>query len=250
MKKPAGIGFALVCTAFTAACGPAQLPTPDPRPILVYSGERITADPVRMREIENWLVPELERIDLDPDFLIRIEEERRMSYPWDTVVIIADTAEVSLASAAPDAQSPYMIYGYLKLMESWGELPEVLADSVSQTPYEVERAIVSRVADVWLLGRSVYDTHPFGPLDELVFSKESGYLEDFILATQGERFTEEAVAYRAANPSRAGEYADWFRSTFMAEGPQFIRRPGDEPPDSVATAPAADAPAADAPDNP
>ena len=242
MKNPAEVGSVLFVAAFAAACGPAQLPTPEPRPILVYSGERITADAARMGEVENWLVPELERIDLDPDFLIRLEEGREFSYPWDTLELTADTAEVTLASAAPDAQSPYMIYGYLKLMESWGELPEILADTVSQTPYELERAIVSRVSDVWLLGRSVYDTHPFGPLDELVFSKESGYLEDFILATQGERFAEEAAAHSAANPSRAAEYADWFRTIFMVEGPQFIRRPGDEPPDSVVVAPAADGP--------
>ena len=241
MKNPTGVGSALLVAAFAAACGPAQLPTPEPRPILVYSGERIVADPDRMGEIESWLVPALARIDLDPDFLIRMEEQPEFEYPWDNLEIVADTAEVSLASAAPDAESPYMIYGYLKLMESWGELPVILADTVSQTPYELERAIVSRVSDVWLLGRSVYNTHPFGPLDELVFSKESGYLEDFLFATQGERFAEEAAAHRTANPSRAAEYTDWFRRTFMVEGPQFISRPGDEPPDSVATAPAADA---------
>jgi hypothetical protein len=242
MRNPARVGLALVLVAFAASCGPAQLPTPEPRPILVYSGERIAPDAERMGEIESWLVPELERIDLDPDFLIRIEEESASSYPWDTVEIIADTAEVSLSSAAPDAQSPYLIYGYLKLMESWEELPEILPEAAEQNAYGVERAIVSRISDVWLLGRSVYDTRPFGPLDELVFSKESGYLEDFIFATQGERFAEEAAAYRAANPNRAAEYADWFSRIFMVEGPQFIRRPGDEPQDSVATAPAGDAP--------
>jgi hypothetical protein len=241
MKSPARVTPALVLSAFAASCGPAQLPTPDPRPILVYSGERVSADAERMGEVENWLVPELERIDLDPDFLIRIEEQRQAWYPWDTLELIADTAEVSLASAAPDAQSPYMIYGYLKLMESWGELPEILPEVAQQDAYGVERAIVSRVSDVWLLGRSVYDTHPFGPLDELVFSKEAGYLEDFILATQGERFAEEAAAYRTANPGRAAEYAAWFRRTFAADGPQFSRPPGAEP-DTVATAPSGDSP--------
>jgi hypothetical protein len=242
VKSPAWVGSALVSAVLVASCGPAQLPTPDPRPILVYSGERISADPERMQVVENWLVPELERIDLDPDFLIRLEEGRDFSYPWDTLELIADTAEVTLASAAPDAQSPYMIYGYLKLMESWGELPEILADTLAQTPYELERAIVRQVSDVWLLGRSVYDTHPFGPLDELVFSNEAGYLEDFIFATQGERFPEEAAAHRTANPSRAAEYEAWFQRTFSVDGPQYIRRPGEEPQDSAATAPSGDPP--------
>jgi hypothetical protein len=243
MKNPALVGSTLAFAAVAVSCGPAQLPTPDPRPILVYSGERIAADAERMREVENWLVPELERIDLDPEFLIRIEEQREAWYPWDTLEIVSDTAEVSLASAAPDAQSPYLIYGYLKLMESWGELPEVLPEAAAQDEYGAERAIVSKVSDVWLLGRSVYDTHPFGPLDELVFSKEAGYLEDFIFATQGERFADEAAAHRAANPDRAAEYAEWFRRTFSAERPQFSRPPGAEPQrDSVATAPTTDDP--------
>jgi hypothetical protein len=240
MRGPIWVSPAIVLAVLAASCGPAQLPTPDPRPILVYSGERIAADAERMGEIETWLVPELERIDLDPDFLIRIEEQRQAWYPWDTLEIIADTAEVSLASAAPDAQSPYLIYGYLKLMESWGELPEILPEAAGQDAYGVERAIVSRVSDVWLLGRSVYDTHPFGPLDELVFSKEAGYLEDFILATQSDRFAEEEAAYRAANPGREAEYSAWFRATFAADGPQFSRPPGAEP-DTVSSAPARDA---------
>jgi len=205
-----------------------QLPMPEPRSLVVYSGERIMPDRDRMAEIELWLTPELERINLDPDFLVRLSEVAEGGYPWESFEIKGDTADLRLAGGAPDGETPFLIYGYLRLMQDWEVLPEVLPEAHGLSGFEAERAIVQRVAEVWLLGRSVFDTQPFAPLDELIYATEAGYLDDFILATEEDRFGDVAEAYRSDRPGREEEFRAWFRSTFGVDGPQFIRAPGRE----------------------
>ncbi len=215
-----------------AACA-GQVPRPEPRPIVVYSGERILADGDRMAEIEAWLTPELERINLDPEFLIRLAAEREVGYPWDTIEILGDTVDLSLVGTGADAESPYLIYGYLRLLDQWGTLVEVLPEAQGESGYGVEKAILTRVAEVWLLGRSVFDTAPFGPLDELVYAAEFDYLDEFIFATQGDCFSDAAGAYAARRPGRDAEFRSWFRRTFDADGPRFIlSREEEEVPDA------------------
>ncbi len=229
-----------ILLATVAACS-GRTPLPQPRSIIVYSGARIQPQPQRMAEIEAWLNPELERINLDPDFLIRLTPVAESTYPWETLEITADTAALSLAAAAPDAETPYLVYGYLRLMEDWGTLTEMLPEAEAQSEFGVERAIVQRVAEVWLLGRSVFDTQPFGPLDELVYANDAGYLDHFILATQAERFFEEAEEYHATDPGGEAEFREWFRRTFDADGPQFILPPETEE-ETEEPAPAQDPP--------
>ena len=201
---------------------------PEPRSIVVYSGERIVPDRNRMEEIEQWLTPELERINLDPDFLIRLSPVVESGYPWDSLEIRGDTADLRLSATAPDGETPFLVYGYLRLMDDWDSLGEVLPEAIGLSRYEVERAIVQRVAEVWLLGRSVFDTQPFGPLDELIYATQAGYLDEFIFGTQGERFADTADVYRAQNPGSGGEFRSWFEHTFGIGGPQFIRPPESE----------------------
>lgn len=210
----------LLTAAVTACSGQPALP--DPRSIIVYSGERVQADPQHMAEIEAWLMPQLERIDLDPDFLIRLQQFDQPTYPWQTLELAGDTASLGLFSQAPDAETPYLIYGYLRLMNQWDSLSTVLPEAEGTSGYDAERAIVNRVADVWLLGRSVFDTQPFGPLDELVYAREFGFLDEFIFATHGERFQDTAEAYRSENPESRSSFVEWFRETFEADGPRFV----------------------------
>lgn len=220
-------GTALFLCAFTSACaGTAELPSP--RSIIVYSGERVQADPQRMAEVEDWLMPQLERIDLDPEFLIRLEEFDQPTYPWANLELEGDTASLGLLPSAPDAETPYLIYGFLRLMDQWDTLATVLPEAQGTSGYDTERAIVHRVAEVWLLGRSVFDTQPYGPLDELVYAQDYGFLDEFIFATQGERFADEAEAYYSASPGREAEFRDWFRRTFEADGPRFMLEAEDE----------------------
>lgn len=234
MKHPKGVGVAALLVVSAAAACSTESVLPEPRPVVVYSGQRIQANEEQMNDVADWLTPVLDRIDLDPDFFVSLQEQQETTYPWDTLKITADTVALSLYSGAPDAQSPYLVYGFLELMAAKGTLDDVLPEATGQSDYGTERAILKQVAEVWLLGRSVYDTHPFGPLDELVYSEESGFLDEFIFATQGERFSDAAGEYQAANPGSDADFHSWFRSTFDADGPRYV--PSEE--QQVETAPA------------
>ncbi len=212
----------LVFLLALAGCG-GQMPALAPRSIVVYSGERVLPESERMAEVEAWLTPELERINLDPAFLIRISPVREEVYPWDWLEIVADTADLVLTDTAIDAETPFLVYGYLRLMDAQGALNEVYPGTVGLTGYPLERAILERVAEVWLLGRSVFDTQPYGPLDELVYAREFDYLDEFIFATQAGRFPAEEEAYWTENPRREEEFRSWFRDTFESDEPRFIR---------------------------
>ena len=220
----------LALTLVLAACA-SQVPAIMPRSIVVYSGERIQPESARMEEVEAWLTPELDRINLDPAFLIRLSAVREEVYPWDGLEIVADTADLVLTDTAADAEAPFLVYGYLRLMDSRGLLVEAYPGTEGLTGYALERAILERVAEVWLLGRSVFDTQPYGPLDELVYAREFGFLDDFIFATQPDRFPGEEDAHRTENPGREEEFRRWFQNTFGSDGPRFNRLPGG-PPDS------------------
>ncbi len=225
MKYPRRV-LATALLISVAACS-GQLPALQPRPIIVYSGERVQTNPERMAEVESWLTPQLERISLDPDFLIRLSAVAESGYPWDTIEITADTVDLDLATTGADAESVYLVYGYLRLLGEWGSLDEVVPAAAGQSEYGVERAILMRVADVWLLGRSVFSTAPYAPLDELVYAHEFGYLDEFIFATQADRFVDSAAAHRAEQPGSEAEFRTWFRQTFEADGPRFVRPTGD-----------------------
>jgi hypothetical protein len=237
-RQLVAIGWIPTLASIPACSG--QLPMPEPSSIVIYSGERIQPDRERMAEVELWLTPTLDRINVDPSFLIRLTPASEITYPWDTLEIVADTANLELAGRAADGETPYLVYGFLRLMDDWGELEEALPEAAGESGYGIERAIVQRVADIWLLGRSVYDTQPFGPLDELVYSQAAGYLDDFLFATQGDRFAQEAEEYRDTFPGREQEFRAWFERTFGVSGPQFLRPPetDDSPDDSNDSDPA------------
>jgi hypothetical protein len=174
-----------------------------------------------MAEVDQWVFQELEEIEYDPSFLIRMALEDLARYPWDTLDLMGDTADIRLAAGASDAETPYQIYAHLRLIQGRGELTEWVPEAEGLTGFDVERAILRRVADVWLLGRTVYDTQPFGPLDELLWAHESGYLEDLIFATQGDRFPEAKADHAAGEPGREEAFRSWFRRTFERDGPGF-----------------------------
>ena len=214
----------LALSLLLAACA-SQVPAIMPRSIVVYSGERIRPESARMEEVEAWLTPELDRINLDPAFLIRLSAVQEEVYPWDGLEIVADTADLVLTDTGADAETPFLIYGYLRLMDARGLLVEAYPGTEGLTGYALERAILERVAEVWLLGRSVFDTQPYAPLDELVYAREFGFLDEFIFATQPDRFPDEQDAHRTENPAREEEFRTWFRNTFGSDGPRFIRLP-------------------------
>lgn len=220
------------------ACG-GTAAFPQPRGIIVFSGERISVDPERMEAVDRALRPHLEDIDRNPTFVIRLNRQVASAYPWDTLELRGDTAHIAVERTAGDAQTPFQIYAHLRLMQERGELGEWVpaAEDRALSGLEAEEAILGYVGDVWLLGRSVFDTQPYGPLDELIYAQDRGFLTHFILATQAERFAQEREAFHERNPEWEAELSDFFQRTFERDGPGYLpsdtgQEEGDEEPPS------------------
>ena len=200
-----------------ACAGGSSLPAP--RSLVVRSGARIYADEARLDEIDIWVREQLDNINLDPSFMLTYETSAEETYPWDGLRINRDTAEVLVNAAAPGSLNFLYLYGHFHLMDTMGRLDEFLPEGVGAEGYELERAILARVSDAWLYGRSVFDIPPYGPLDELLFSRENGYLDAFILTARPEEFEEERGRWLRENPGREEQYARWFLETFEKEAP-------------------------------
>ena len=80
-------------------------------------------------------------------------------------------------------------------------------------------AISARAADAWILGRTVFDTQPFGPLDELAYAKYEGFLDAFIFTARPGEFAQARAEWARSNPEEADRYRDWFLETFNREPP-------------------------------
>ena len=202
----------------TGACvATSSLPTP--RPLIVRSGARITAEQARLGDIDVWVRAQQENIVLDPSFWIIEGRSDEEIYPWDALTISSDTAEVLVYAAAPESGSFMSLYGHFHLMKTMGRLGEFLPEAPDAVGYALERAILTRISDAWLYGRSAFDMSPYGPLDELMFANEHGYLDAFIFTARPDEFEEERRVWAEENPGRAEGYRRWFRETFETEPP-------------------------------
>ncbi len=223
-RRRGSIVLLMACVMAAGACAGAYS-LPAPRTLVVRSGARIHADEGRLDAIDIWVRQQIDNINLDPSFLVVSIRTQEQTYPWDGLRINRDTVEVLVYAAAPDSRDFLNIYGHFHLMNTMGRLDEFLPEAVGAEGYELERAILARVSDAWLYGRAVFDTPPYGPLDELLFSRENGYLDAFILTARPEEFEEERLRWLRENPGREEEYAEWFLETFEMEPPG--RRPPD-----------------------
>lgn len=203
-----------------AGCGSGRtVVVPPTRPIIVSSGERLRAAPERMDSIVVWLEAETINIRDDPTFLIRAVPTARETLPWLTLSIEGDTASVQYDRAHPDVTTVFNVYAHLHLMKSMGRLDEWLPEHADKQGFELEREIVAKTADAWLIGRAAFGAPAYGPLDELIYAKEAGYLDPFLLVARAEEFAEERAAW---DRDRAGEleaYRTWFRRVFDREPP-------------------------------
>ena len=214
----------LIAGALVAgACAGGSL-LPPPRPLVARSGARIYADEARLGEIDIWVREQQENIVLDPSFMIITTATPDETYPWDGLRINRDTAEVFVYAAAPEAGSFVSFYGHFHLMDTMDRLDEFLPEGVGTEGFQLERAILARVSDAWLYGRSVFDIPPYQPLDELMFSRENGYLDAFILTARPKVFEEERTRWLRENPGREEQYRRWFLETFETEAPG-LRQP-------------------------
>lgn len=209
--------FLAVLVLAGAGCGGGDIQLPPARPIVVFSGERLRVEPARMDSIYGWLQDEVDQIELDPTFLIAGVPTVRETLPWETLTIEGDTARIQYDRAHPDVVTPFNIYAHLHLMDRMGRLDEWLPDHVGASGFDLERAIVGRVADAWLLGRAVFDAPAYGPLDELMYASEAGYLDPYLLFARPEEFAEEKAAWEQAHPGGGDEYREWFMRTFDTE---------------------------------
>lgn len=225
-RKPqtvAGRG-ALLLVAAAAGCAGATPQLPEPRPIVIYSGERLHADPEHLEEVNEWVTREQTNIREDPSFWVIPEGTTDEVYPWEGLRFGKDSVWVAVDVTAPDAELVYMIYGHLHLMTRMGRQEEWLPEAPTAEGFELERAILERCADAWTLGRTVFDTAPYGPLDELAYAKDRGYLDAFIFTARPDEFAADRARWARANPERMEGYRDWFVETFNREPPGLRAR--------------------------
>lgn len=208
-----------VMALFPAACSTGPRSVPAPRPIVVYSGARLRVEQERMNEVNAWVTAEQANIQQDPSFWVISEPSEGDVYPWDGLRISSDTVWVRTPGGIQDPQLVFQLYAHQHLMAVLGRQEEWLPEAPDATGFELERAILSRAADAWLLGRAVYNTLPYGPLDELAYAKEEGHLEAFIFTARPSDFAAARAEWARANPEAMERYRDWFLETFNREPP-------------------------------
>lgn len=209
-----------ILVGLLAGCASGAPNIPAPRPIVIYSGTRLRADQDSMRVVNEWVTREQDNIVNDPGFWVETGLAADEVYPWEGLEFAGDdTVKVRLDPRAPDARLVFEIYAHQHLMARMGRQEEWLPEAPTARGYELERAILSRVADAWLLGRTTFDTQPYGPLDELIYAKDAGFLDAFIFTARPEEFAEARATWARENPGRAEAYKDWFVKTFNREPP-------------------------------
>ena len=209
-----------VAAFLTIACGSATVELPEPRRLVILTGERLAPEKARMEEVDAWLREQMDSIELDPSFMIYTNAQEGPIYPWERLELNrqGDTAHIS-AQARPGVSGPYTLYAHLHLMKAQNRLDRWLPEAVGGTDFEIERAILSRVADSWLYQRSIFDASPYGILDELTFAKENGFLEEFILIARPDAFVEARREWLAETPEGRDAYVAWFQNAFERDPP-------------------------------
>ena len=222
------VGFVLALAMLSAglsACSKREPEIPAPRPIIIRSGARLFAEPDRLQTIDAWFRPQQDNIRDDPSFMIESVPRDTPSYPWESLVLVADTAKIGVQTGFADAEQVFGLYAHYWLMKEMGRLDEFLPGGGSMEGFALERAILARVADAWLLGRSVYLAEAFDPLEELLYANENGYLDALILTARGDEFKEERQAWLKEDPEALERYRHWFVETFDRE-PAGLRGTG------------------------
>jgi hypothetical protein len=179
----------------------------------------MTVERERMEEVNRWVTAEDLNIRDDPSFWVHDDAVRADVYPWENMRIQGDSVWVQIPTAHPDARLPFHIYGHLHLMTRMGRQEEWLPEAPDAVGFELERAIVNRTADAWILGRTVFGTTPYGPLDELAYAKEAGFVDALIFTARPDQFAATRTEWARANPGEMERYREWFLDTFSREPP-------------------------------
>ena len=172
-----------------------------------------------MTTVNEWVMREQENIVEDPSFMVSTPMSLEDVYVWDNLKIQADTVTSPVNASAMDSRLVHEIYAHLHLMVDMGRQDEWLPEAPEAVGYELERAILQRVSDAWLLGRTVFDVSPYGPLDELMYSNEEGFLDAFVFTARPAEFALARTEWARANPGATDRYRDWFQQTFNIDPP-------------------------------
>lgn len=220
---PEGLGIRraawLLAGILTTGCGAASPELPPPRPVIIHSGARIKADDTRLDSINAWVSREQDNITNDPGFLVDTRPSKSEVYPWSHIEYGKDTVRIWVDQQYPDAIVPFNIYAHLHLMVRMGRQAEWLPEAPDAKGFDLERAIVARTADAWLLARSVYGATPYGPLDEIMYAHENGYLDALIFTARPNEFVDARRQWAREHPEATSEYRNWFEQTFNREPP-------------------------------
>ena len=211
------LSLALLSAGGIACAANAGLPAP--RSIINSAGARLSADAGRMNEIDEWVQRQSMDIQTDPTFWILYQPTTEDVYLWDALTIHGDTADMLVAGTASDARVPYELYGHFYMMKHQDRLVEYLPEGVGLEGFELEMAILKRIADAWIYARSVFDMTPYGLLDELMYANEAGYLKAYVLTARASDFPDERRAWLDETPDETEEYRRWFKATFEQEPP-------------------------------
>lgn len=214
-----GLALGLLGATTLGACSVATPQIPAPRTIVIHSGARINADHDRMKEVNDWVTRQQRNIVEDPTFWVIGEPATDEVYVWEGMRVSNDSVWVRVDLRAPDTRLVHELYGHFHLMTALGRQAEWLPEAPDAVGYDLERAILKRCADAWVLGRTVFDTAPFGPLDELMYASEAGYLDAFIFTARPDEFASSRAEWARANPGQADAYREWFLDTFNREPP-------------------------------
>ena len=202
-----------------AACSSGPRSVSEPRPVIIYSGARLRVEQERMDSVYAWVTNEQMNIQEDPSFWVITLPTIGETYPWEDLNVREDSVSVRTPMGVQDTELVYMIYGHLHLMATMGRQEEWLPEAPAVEGYDLERAILSRTADAWILGRTVFNTEPYGPLDELAYAKEAGFLDAFIFTARPNEFASNRAEWARGNPGGMERYREWFLDTFSQEPP-------------------------------
>ena len=167
-----------------------------------------------MEVIDNWVRIQLDSVNVDPSFMLYAESSDEPVLMWDGVRISNDTAFYEVQAVSNEVGRAYMIYAHLHMMKHQGRADVWVSEAPGAEGFEYEKAVLRRVSDLWYYARSIFDAIPYEPLDELLYSNESGFLDAYIFTMRPDEFKEERDAFIAADPNALDAYREWFRETF------------------------------------
>lgn len=222
-RMPVLVGFALA--ALGTACSQAPELAPDPRPIVNRQGARLSLEDDRAQEIYRWVDAQIEEIEQNPSFWVITTPSSSDLLPWETLDLTptGDSATIQYPNTVPDVARVYQIYAHLHITRVRGTIAEWLPGADTLSGWDLEVAIVDRMAEAWLLGRASYSFTPYPPVDQLVYASEEGMLEPLLFSLRGFEYPEARDAWLEANPDGEAEFREWYEDTLGGE-PEPIAR--------------------------